>query len=125
MELDAGRGVRTRGNPSIRPRGSITRPGAAGTRVPRMFADATGTGPDSQTVSAGQQELFLDAIFHGKAIYDVKAFHAIAGNRFPAETLLSHDLIEGAHVGVGMATDIELFEHLPVDYASFAARQHK
>ena len=52
-------------------------------------------------------------------------FTQILDNRFPAETLLSHDLIEGAHAGVGLASDIELFEHLPVDYGGFAARQHR
>ena len=125
VEIDASSGVRKRGYSIIQPRVSITLPGATATRFTRIFADATGTDPYSQTVSDAQQDLFLQGIFHGKAIYDVKAFHAIAGNRFPAETLLSHDLIEGAYVGVGLATDIELFEHLPVDYASFAARQHR
>jgi cyclic beta-1,2-glucan synthetase len=125
VEIDAATGIRKRGYSIIQPRVSITLPGATATRFTRIFADATGTDPYSQTVSDAQQDLFLHAIFHGKAIYDVKAFHTIAGDRFPAETLLSHDLVEGAHAGVGLATDIELFEHLPVDYASFAARQHR
>jgi cyclic beta-1,2-glucan synthetase len=125
VEIDAATGIRKRGYTIIQPRVSITLPGATATRFTRIFADATGTDPYCQAVSDAQQDLFLEAIFHGKAIYDVKAFYAIAGNRFPAETLLSHDLIEGAYVGVGLATDIELFEHLPVDYASFAARQHR
>ena len=34
--------------------------------------------------------------------------------RFPEQRLLSHDLIEGAHVGVGLATDVELFEQFPI-----------
>ena len=48
----------------------------------------------------------------------MQAFRTMLGDRFPAETLLSHDLIEGAHVGVGLASDIELFENLPLDYVS-------
>ena len=125
VEIDPATRTRKRGYTIIQPRVSITLPGATATRFTRIFADATGTDPYSQTVSDAQQDLFLEAIFHGKAIYDVRAFHTILGNRFPAETLLSHDLIEGAHAGVGLATDIELFEHLPVDYGSFAARQHR
>jgi hypothetical protein len=39
--------------------------------------------------------------------------------------LLSHDLIEGAHAGVALASDIELFETLPLDYASYSQRQHR
>ena len=53
------------------------------------------------------------------------AFDDSVGHRFPAETLLSHDLIEGSHAGVGLATDIELFENMPLDYASFCKRQHR
>ncbi|HTA47754.1 MAG TPA: glucoamylase family protein [Bryobacteraceae bacterium] len=117
--------VRKRGYTIIQPRVGITLPGATATRFTRVFADATGTDPYSRTVSDAQQDLFLEALFHGKAIYDVRAFHAMLGNRFPPDTLLSHDLIEGAHVGVGLASDIELFEQLPVDYGSFAARQHR
>ncbi len=125
VEFDPETHVRKSGYTIIQPRVSITLPGATATRFTRVFADAAGTDPYSQTVSDAQQDLFLDAIFHGKAIYDVRGFHVAAGGRFPADTLLSHDLIEGAHAGVGLASDIELFEHLPVDYAGFAARQHR
>src|SRR5262249_26513197 len=41
------------------------------------------------------------------------------------QRLLSHDLIEGAHVGVGLATDVELFEQFPYDYTSYSKRQHR
>jgi len=41
------------------------------------------------------------------------------------ETLLSHDLLEGSHAGVGLATDIELFEHMPLDYAGYCKRLHR
>ena len=125
VEIDPATHARKQGYTIIQPRVSITLPGALATRFTRIFADATGTDPYSRTVSDAQQDLFFEAIFHGKAIYDVAAFHQILGGRFPAETLLSHDLIEGAHAGVGLASDIQLFEHLPVDYGSFAARQHR
>jgi cyclic beta-1,2-glucan synthetase len=125
MEIDPVTRIRKRGYTIIQPRVSITLPGATATRFTRIFADATGTDPYCQTVSDAQQDLFLNAIFHGKAIYDVRAFHTIMAGRFPADTLLSHDLIEGAYAGVGLASDIELFEHLPVDYPRFAAREHR
>ncbi len=125
VEIDPATHTRKQGYTIIQPRVSITLPGSLATRFTRIFADATGTDPYSRTVSDAQQDLFLEAIFHGKAIYDVRAFHQLLGDRFPAETLLSHDLIEGAHAGVGLASDIQLFEHLPVDYGSFAARQHR
>ncbi len=125
VEIDPATRVRKRGYSIVQPRVSITLPAATATRFTRVFADATGTDPYCQTVSDAQQDLFLEAIFHGKAIYDVKAFHTILKDRFPAETVLSHDLIEGAHVGVGLASDIELFENLPINYGSFATRQRR
>jgi cyclic beta-1,2-glucan synthetase len=125
VEIDPATRVRKRGYAIIQPRISITLPAATATRFTRVFADATGTDPYCQTVSDAQQDLFLEAIFHGKAIYDVKAFHTILKDRFPPETVLSHDLIEGAHVGVGLASDIELFESLPTNYGSYATRQRR
>jgi cyclic beta-1,2-glucan synthetase len=123
--IDPATGIRKQGYTIIQPRVSITLPGATATRFTRIFADASGTDPYCRTVSDAQQDLFLEGIFHGKAVYDVRAFHTILGDRFPVETLLSHDLIEGAHAGVGLASDIQLFEHLPVNYGSFAMRQHR
>ncbi len=116
---------RLRGFTIIQPRISISLPGATATRFTRVFSDATGTDPYCHAVSDAQQDLFGEGIFHGKAIYDVAAFHAMLGHRFPDATLLSHDLIEGAFVGVGLASGIELFENLPLDYSSFSKRQHR
>jgi len=117
--------VRRRGYAIIQPRVSIALPGATATRFTRVFADSSGTDPYCQAVSDAQQDLFNEGIFLGKAIYDLHAFQTILGNRFPPETLLSHDLIEGTYAGVGLATGIELFENLPLDYASYSQRQHR
>ena len=38
---------------------------------------------------------------------------------------LSHDLIEGAHMRVGMASDIQLLEDFPSGYDAFIQRQHR
>jgi cyclic beta-1,2-glucan synthetase len=123
--IDPSTKIRKQGFSIVQPRVSISLPGATATRFTRIFADTSGTDPYCQTVSDAQQDLFGEAIFHGKAIYDVSAFRGILGGRFPFETLLSHDLIEGAHAGVGLASEIELFENLPLDYESYSQRQHR
>ena len=125
VELDERTGIRKSGYAIVQPRVSIALPGASASRFTQIFSDAQGTDPYSFVVSDAHQELFLEAMFHGKAIYDVAAFHKVVGNRFPDETLLSHDLIEGAHAGVALASDIELLEALPLDYPAFARRQHR
>ncbi len=116
---------RRRGYGIIQPRVSITLPGAMATRFTRLFTDTTGTDPYCQAVSDVYQDLFAEANYHGKAIYDVHAFHAILDKRFPEQTLLSHDLIEGGHVGVGLTSHIELFEKFPETYESYLSREHR
>ncbi len=116
---------RARGYGIVQPRVSIGLPGATATRYTRIFGDASGTDPYCRAVSDAYQDLFREGMFHGKAIYDLHAFHAILNDRFPSERLLSHDLIEGSHVGVASASGIEIFENMPTDYASFSRRQHR
>ena len=123
--LDPVTKVRQRGFSIIQPRVSISLPGATASRFTRVFADTSGTDPYCHAVSDAQQDLFGEAIFHGKAIYDVEAFDESVGDRFPVETLLSHDLIEGSYAGVALASDIELFEFMPLDYAGFSKRGHR
>jgi cyclic beta-1,2-glucan synthetase len=125
VELDPQTHIRRSGFSIIQPRVSIALPGATATRFTRVFSDAYGTDPYCLAVSDAQFDLFGEAIFHGKAIYDVEAFHSAAGHRFPPETILSHDLIEGAHAGTGLASDIEVLENLPVTYPTYANRQHR
>jgi cyclic beta-1,2-glucan synthetase len=125
VELTADQRNRERGYTIIQPRVSITLPSATATRFTRLFTDARGTDPYCQAVSDLYQDVFGEGIYHGKGIYDVRAFHKILNGRFPEQRLLSHDLIEGAHVGVGLATDIELFEQFPYNYVSFSKRLHR
>jgi cyclic beta-1,2-glucan synthetase len=116
---------RIRGYTIIQPRVAIALPGANATRFTRAFADTSGLDPYCRSVSDIQQDYFNEGSYHGKAIYDVAAFETVLGDRFPEETLLSHDLIEGIHAGVGLATDIELLENIPLDYSSYSRRQHR
>ncbi len=125
VRVDQTAKVRTSGYTIIQPRVAIALPGATATRFTRAFADTTGLDPYCRSVSDIQQDYFNEGSYHGKAIYEVAAFETILGGRFPEETLLSHDLIEGAHAGVGLATDIELLESIPLDYPAFSRRQHR
>jgi len=123
--LSADRRAVISGYTIIQPRVSTTLPGAMATYFTSLFADAKGTDFYTRAVSDVYQDLFNESIFHGKAIYDLQAFHGVLSNRFPDATLLSHDLIEGCHVRVALASDIELFEQFPVNYQAFSSRQHR
>jgi cellobiose phosphorylase len=61
----------------------------------------------------------------GKGIYDVDAFEAALGNRFPENRILSHDLLEGCHARSGLINDVELYEEYPLSYLADMKRRHR
>jgi cyclic beta-1,2-glucan synthetase len=109
----------------IQPRTSTSLPSATATLFTQFMAGPAGTDPYTMAVSDVYQDLVGEGTYHGKGIYDVHAFQQVLGGRFPEATLLSHDLLEGAYVRVGLASDVELFEQFPSTYRAYAARQHR
>ncbi len=109
----------------IQPRVSPSLPSSSGSRFSRLFSHAVGIDPYTRVVSDLNQDLTAEGSYHGKGIYDVRAFSRVLSQRFPEQRLLSHDLIEGAHVRVGLASDIELLDEFPQDYLTSTARQHR
>jgi cyclic beta-1,2-glucan synthetase len=109
----------------IQPRVSPSLPSTSASPFSRLFAYAVGIDPYTRAVSDVNQDLTGEGSYHGKGIYDVRAFSRVLSGRFPEEWLLSHDLIEGAHVRVGLASDIELLDEFPQDYLTYARRQHR
>ncbi len=109
----------------IQPRVSPSLPSTSGSPFSRLFSFAVGIDPYTRVVSDVNQDLAGEGSYHGKGIYDVRAFSRVLSGMFPEQRLLSHDLIEGAHVRVGLASDIELLDEFPQDYLTYAARQHR
>ena len=114
-----------RGYTLLQPRVSTALPSATASLFSRLFTDTTGTDPYTNVVSDVYQDLLAEGSYHGKGIYDLAAFHSILKDRFPQAHLLSHDLIEGAHVRIAFVSDIELFDLFPRDYISYSGRQHR
>jgi len=109
----------------IQPRVSPTLPSAGASLFSRLFCDAMGIDPYTNAVSDLYQDLSGEGSYHGKGIYDVRAFSRILSGRFPDDRILSHDLIEGVHVRVGLASDIELYDDFPQGYQSYCSRNHR
>ncbi|HTL52650.1 MAG TPA: glucoamylase family protein, partial [Planctomycetota bacterium] len=107
--------------PSVRP----NLPSTSKTPFSRLFANVVGIDPYPTAASDTYQDLTGEGSYHGKGIYDVRAFSRVLSSRFPEARLLSHDLIEGAYVRVGLASDIELYDEFPQDYLSYCKRQHR
>lgn len=110
VELTADGRDRVRGYTIIQPRVSITLPSATATRFTRLYTDARGTDPYSQAVSDVYQDLLGEAIYHGKAIYDVTAFDKILRGRFPEQRLLSQRFHADRRI---KAVEPLLFERIP------------
>jgi cyclic beta-1,2-glucan synthetase len=123
--VDQEKGIVTRGYTIIQPRVSTSLPSATATTFSRCFTDPVGSDPYTTAVSDVYQDLAGEGSYHGKGIYDPRAFHQVLTGRFPPARLLSHDLIEGGYVRVGLASDIELFDEFPGDYSSYSIREHR
>jgi cyclic beta-1,2-glucan synthetase len=123
LAMDGSRVVR--GYTILQPRVSSSLPSATASYFSRLFTDPTGVDPYTRAVSDVYQDLAGEGSYHGKGIYDLRAFHQVLSGRFPEAHLLSHDLIEGVHVRVGYVSDIELFDLFPRDYLVYTNRQHR
>lgn len=91
----------------------------------KIFSEPMALDPYTKGISNVYQDLSGEGSYHGKGIYDVEAFHRILSRQFPDEHLLSHDLLEGAFVGVGFTPNICLFDNYPENYLTWANRQHR
>ncbi len=118
-------GVVTHGYGLLQPRVAVTATSAAASPFARIFAGHTGVDPYTTAVSDVYQDLFHRGIYIGKGIYDVDAFEAAVDRRFPPNTLLSHDLLEGSYARAGLASDILLYEDHPARYPVYALRQDR
>src|SRR6059058_566919 len=114
-----------RGHTIIQPSVSASLPSATATWFSRIFADPRGIDPYTHAVSDVYQDLLGEGSYHGKGIYELQTFHRLLSGRFPTAHLLSHDLLEGCYVRVGLATDIELLDVFPNSYIAWWSRQHR
>lgn len=91
----------------------------------RIFAGSSGIDPYSSATSDTYMDLFGRGSFTGKGLYDVDAFAATAGQAFPENAILSHDLIESNYGRCALATDIEVYDEFPSRTHVYARRDHR
>ncbi|HUZ97345.1 MAG TPA: glucoamylase family protein [Edaphobacter sp.] len=117
--------VVTAGYGILQPRVGVSVGSASRSRMAALYSGETGFDIYTRAVSDAYQDLFGEGIFTGKGIYEVSVLHELLENRFPRNALLSHDLIEGAYVRVGLATDIEVIDDYPSHYSAHTRRKHR
>lgn len=91
----------------------------------RIFSANRGMDPYVFAVSDLYQDVFGEGTFTGKGLYHVDAMEAALADRIAENTILSHDLLEGAFARSGLATDVEVVEDYPTRYAVDASRHHR
>lgn len=108
----------------LQPRVDISLPTSHRTRFRLVHSGLTGIDPYTRVVSDLYQDLFAEGSYIGKGIYDVDSFERCCSD-FPENTILSHDLIEGAGGRSGLLSDVTLYEDYPAHYASDISRRHR
>jgi len=115
----------TQGYGIIQPRVGVSLTSAHKSYFAVIHSGHPGVDPYTTAVSDVYQDLYGEGSFTGKGIYDVDAFEEATHGRFPENTLLSHDLIEGTWTRAGLATDIEVYDDYPARYLTFTRRKHR
>ncbi|MBN2841030.1 MAG: hypothetical protein JXP37_08765 [Coriobacteriia bacterium] len=114
-----------RGYGLIQPRVAMSLEGSEDSLFAWLYSGVTGVDPYAGAVSDTYQDVFSEGSFTGKGIFEVDVFNAVLGDRFPENTLLSHDLLEGSYLRTGLASDIEVYDDQPSSYISHCARLHR
>ena len=91
----------------------------------RVFSANRGLDPYVFAVSDVYQDVFGEGSFTGKGLYHIDAVEAALEGRIAENTILSHDLLEGALARSALVTDVEVVEDYPTRYAVDASRQHR
>ena len=109
----------------LQPRVGISLPSTARSRYAQLYASDAGIDPYTQMVSDVYQDVFHEGSFIGKGIYDIDAFELSLEGRFPENSILSHDLVEGCYTRAGLLSDVQLYEEYPARYSADVKRRHR
>ena len=114
-----------RGYAILQPRVGVSLAGGPRTRYAELYGSEPGIDPYTRAVSDVYQDLFDEGSFVGKGIYVVDAFERALAGRFPDNSVLSHDLLEGCFARAGLVSDVQLYEDYPASYALDVNRRHR
>ncbi len=109
----------------LQPRVDISIQSASRSRLAAIFSADAGFDIYARAVSDVYQDLFGEGSFTGKGIYEVGTFQQVLEHRFPCNTILSHDMIEGAYARAGLVSDIEVVDDYPSHMSALSRRKHR
>jgi cyclic beta-1,2-glucan synthetase len=123
--IDPEKNIVVAGYGILQPRVGVSVQSTARSRLAAIYAGETGFDIYTRAISDAYQDLYGEGSFTGKGIYEVDSVHSVLDRRFPRNSLLSHDLIEGAYARAGLVSDIEVIEGYPSHYSAYNRRKHR
>ena len=91
----------------------------------KVFGGFGGLDIYTNAISNLYQDVFREAIFTGKGIYDIELFEQLLGETMPENLILSHDLLEGSYMRTGLASDVEVQDGFPHNFIAYMKRNHR
>ncbi len=107
----------------VQPKVGISIDSATRSIFSKIFAGSGGIDIYSTAESNVYQDVFGEAIFTGKGIYNVEVFQNVLSGEIPENTVLSHDLLEGSYIRCGLASDTLVVDGFPSRVNSYMVRQ--
>jgi len=109
----------------LQPRVGISIHSANRSRLASLFSGDSTFDVYTRAVSDVYQDLFGEGSFTGKGIYEIEVFQRVLEQRFPCNSILSHDMIEGAYARAGLLSDVEVIDDYPSRIAAYSKRKHR
>lgn len=118
-------GVVVNGYGIIQPKVGISLESSNKSIFTKIYGGSGGLDIYSTAESNIYQDVFGEAIFTGKGIYNVEVFESVLENQIPENTVLSHDLLEGSYIRCGLASDVEVIDGFPSKVNSYMTRDQR
>ncbi len=112
----------TRGHGIFQPRISTNLESGTKTAFSTLTSGNAGFDSYGNTSFELYHDIFGEANFCGKGIFDVKCFSECIPDAFPDGVILSHDLLEGLYLRCGGINDITLYDSTPSNAISYYKR---
>jgi len=126
--IDSQKGIVTHGYALLQPGASTELSSAGKTAFARLFSGCGGFDIYSFSGFELYQSVFGEGTFCGKGMFDKNAFMKCVEAEsfsFPENTVLSHDILEGARLKTANVTDISFTDSFPKNIVSYLKRHHR
>lgn len=123
--IDPEKEIVTRGYGILAPRVGIDLKDSLKTPFAKIMGGLGGVSAYDKSCGDLYQDLFGEGIFAGKGLIDVALFYKVLKERFPAEVVLSHDILEGSFLRTAFVSDVELLDGFPQSAGSYFKRLHR